>query len=83
MCWVNPTTHRIRVRNPNAYPVAYTWERYGTTLKSEALLVNPNTDAFVEIPGLDINATTTIIVRWQDALGANKSTTKALNKTSC
>jgi hypothetical protein len=34
-------------------------------------------------PGLDINATTTIIVRWQDALGANKSTTKALNKTNC
>ena len=82
MCWPNDTTHRIRVRNPNSFAVAFDWQRYGSSQTGSGVAKN-NGDTFLEIPGLNINSSTTIQLFWTDNAGARKSTTKALNKTRC
>ncbi|MEM7051409.1 MAG: DNA/RNA non-specific endonuclease [Acidobacteriota bacterium] len=82
MCWVDNSTHIIRVRNPNAFDVYFEWERYGSSLEGDGR-AKASSDTFVEISGLNINSGNTIKLYWEDGNGNRRSTTKALNRNNC
>lgn len=77
MCWEDPTSHKFRVRNPNAFSVDYTIHLGGSGAGSA-----PPGDSYFWISGTWGTANTTII-KWYDHDGVLRQTTKATNQNFC
>ena len=77
MCWEDPTSHKFRVRNPNAFSVDYSIHLGGSGVGSA-----PPGDSYFWITGTHGTANTTII-KWYDHDGVLKQTTKATNQNFC
>ncbi|PXF45929.1 Alpha-protein kinase vwkA [Gracilariopsis chorda] len=79
ICWVTTCSHRVRIRNPNSFEVAYDWDVYRTSKKGTGTATAG--DSFLVIE--DINRQSTMRVFWKDENGGKKQTQKALNQKDC
>lgn len=72
-------SRRWRVRNPNSFPVEYSWRVYGTTQR-DTLLAPPGDSFFFT---QTVGGANTTIIAWQDENGQTQQDTRASGGVAC